>query len=204
MELIGVGAGEERGRRAVARADDRIITRAEFARSVGVSRSAVTQAVARGRLRGAALLPDGRLRLGEALRQWRGDADPRRELGQLLAEPAMSAPTPARDEGDEDPDYKAEKTREAQLKNAILEIELGRKQDRFRDVDEIARAMTTAGRNIRQKLDQVVTWADELAALPCGDAGAIRAFLRDKARTLETDIAAQLAALGDDDAEVDA
>lgn len=166
------------------------VSRAEFARLVGVSRPAVTQAVAKGRLSGAALLDGGKLNLAEAKRQWDARKDPRGELQASVLDGA---------EGD--PSYKQAKAREIDLRNQILELELGRKQDRYRDVDEIARATTTLWRRIRDKVEtQIVAgWPEELAGLTGGDAAAIRGLLKERVRALLTDAAAAAEQLGRDE-----
>lgn len=174
------------------------MSRAEFARALGVSKAAVTQGIGRGRLKGHALTNDGKVRLGEAMRQWRGNADPRHELQQL----AMGqAPAGADTDDDADPGYRDHKAREARLRADKLQIEIGIMEDRYRDVHDLARAVTTCGRRIRDRIDGAVGWAEQLAALPAGDVGAMRVALRALLRELQDSVSQQLRNLGDEDGE---
>lgn len=172
------------------------VSRAEFARLVGVSRAAITQAVDKGRLSGPAVRDDGKLVLAEAERQWKSRKDPRGELQDAAEETG-------------DPSYRAAKARQAELQNQMLELELGRKQDRYRDIGEIARATTTLWRRVRDRIEaQVVAgWAEDLAALTGADEGAVRALLKERTRSLLADVATLAAQLGqeeDGDAQDDA
>lgn len=160
-------------------------TRSAFARHVGVSPAAVTQAVTRGRLHGEAVLPNGRLNMAEALRQWQGGAHPKRDLIDQ---------SPARDDGDDiaTPNYRAQKEREARARADTLEFDLAVKQARYRPVAEIERTMVTAGRIVRQQIDGIPGWADEIAAELGCDPDRLRAALRARTRALESEAAALL------------
>lgn len=171
------------------------VSRAEFARLVGVTRPAVTQAVAKGRLSGAALREDGKLVLPEAKRQWDANRETRGGPLEAAEEPG-------------DPGLRAARTREIELRTRSLEIDIARKEDRYRDIEEIARATTTLWRRLRDKIEtQIVAgWPDELAALTGGDAAAIRGLLKERTRALLTEAAAAAEQLGreedgDDDAD---
>lgn len=100
----------------------------------------------------------------------------------------------------------ARTAREAyQAKLAKLEYE--RQMDAFRPKAEVVEGMVAAGRRIRQGLDAIPTWADEITGLMAagGDAVAVRNWLRSKVRGLEQMIADHLTAdARDDDTQDDA
>lgn len=165
------------------------IAQAEFARLVGVSRPAVHKAIERGRLAPPAVTADRRLVPSLALKQWNARREPAEDL---KARPAASD-----DPGDSD-EYRGAKTLAARIDAERKQLELDRLRDRYRDRDEVVRAMTTAGRRIGQGLDQLAGRAEEIAAAAGGsDVAAVRALLRQVARELRDGLADALTADAD-------
>ena len=64
-------------------------------------------------------------------------------------------------------------------------------------------AFFSCARRVRRKIELIETWADELAAACGGDAGALRAALRERLQAFQTDIAETVAALPNDDDDAD-
>src|SRR5690554_5450732 len=122
-----------------------VISRAELARRLGVSKAAVTQAAQAGRL-GQAARADGKIWWPDAARVWRTNRDPQSELD------ATPAPEPAA----AGPGYRDEKTQTERVRRQLLEIELEEKQDRLRPRAEVEEAMTTCGRRLRDRLGREV------------------------------------------------
>ncbi|MCG8357614.1 MAG: hypothetical protein MI920_18780 [Kiloniellales bacterium] len=174
-----------------------LVTRAEFARRMDVSRAAVTKAIGQGRLHGQALAKAKRLRWAVAAEQWRANRDPQASLDD--------DPESGEAEG-ESLAYRTEKAMTERVKRQLAEIELGRAQDRYRDKDEVARAEATCGRRIAQQLDLIESWADELAVET--DPMKLRRLLRTRVWALRKAIADELQRLaeegGGDEAYLDA
>jgi hypothetical protein len=184
------------------------ITRAEFARRLGISKAGVTQGVSKGRLAGAALADGTKLWWPEAARQWRRSADPQAELKD---QPAAQAPTAAAAKADAEvadlPAYRDERARKARIDADLAQIELDRKRDQYRDRDEVQRAIVTCGRSIRQAIDGLELYAGELAQAHGADPDALRRDLRRIARMLQQRAADAVAQHMDGDpaeAELDA
>lgn len=172
-----------------------VVKRAEFARMIGVSRAAVTQAIGKGRIGGTALTEDGRVVVAEALKQWRANTLPRADV--VLPAAAGQAD----DEGEDQADpYHVARTQAALLEVQKRQLELDRMRGLYRPVAEMEDAMAAAGLIIAQAMDRLVLMAEELAGLG-GDVGAVRALIQAKVRELRQLIADQLtadAAAGDD------
>lgn len=163
-----------------------VITRAELARRLGVSRAAVTQAAQAGRL-GEAARSDGKIWWPDAARNWRINRDPQAELEE--------APGPEVPPG---PGYRDERAQTERVRRQLLEIELEEKQDRLRPRAEVEAAMTTCGRRLRDRLGrEVERWAQPLAQLTCHNEAALRAWLRDRATELQQALAESLAGVDD-------
>jgi predicted DNA-binding protein (UPF0251 family) len=177
---------------------DETITRAEFARRMRVSKPAVTQAIKAERLHGAALADGKRLRFLVAAAQWTANRDPQAELIGPAPDDADDREDPGIGGGAAGP-YRNEKAATEKVRRELLEIELGRAKDRYRDRDEVAQAETTAGRQIAQHLELIESWAEELAVE--SDPMAVRRKLRDLIRGLRQKIADALNGLDDETGE---
>jgi len=180
-----------------------LVSRAEFARMMNVTRGAVTRAIDVDRLRGPALGPNKKLVLPFAAVQWRqnrsgedGAAVARaedgydEEIGSLEAIEADNSGLPA-----EPGSIRFEKARSLRLKNERLEREMEAEAGTLVSTAEVGHALATAGGAIAQDLENISSWAEEIAALPCGDVPQIRAFLKSKVRALRDNIAARLSML---------
>lgn len=178
-------------------------SQAAYARHVGISRQAVNKMVQRGKI---PLMPDGQVDFAEADHARRQNGDPARRMTEA---PAATSP-PKYDKDDLAPERaapgmgglsfsKARTAREAyQAKMAQLEYE--RQLGRWLPKGEIEDAMVASGRKIRQGLDGLIGWADELdAAARNGGAEAVRALLKQKVRALESMVVKSLNLLVDDE-----
>lgn len=189
---------------------------------VGVSRAAVTIAIGEERLKGAALGPFKKLRLPDALDQWRankggedGAAIAREEDGpddeddddddsdQLGAFDTADQLPAAQDKAVEPGSIRFEKARGLRLKNERLETELAVERGTLVSKAEMENALADAGVAIARDLDSIASWADALDAVERGDVAAMRALLRDKVRQLRTDIAHRLVKLDANAAQVE-
>lgn len=179
-------------------------SQAAYGRHAGISKQAVNKLVKQGKI---ALTADGQVDFAEADHA-RQNGDPARR---------MSTPEPQTDEDTDEQNYapktdqqaapgmgglsftKARTAREAyQAKMAQLEYE--RQLGQWLPRREIEDAMVASGRKIRQGLDGVIDWADELdAAARNGGAEAVRALLKQKARALESMVVESLNLLADDE-----
>lgn|GEM_PF-2658068 len=82
----------------------------------------------------------------------------------------------------------------------MVQLEYERQLGLWLPKREIEDAMVASGRKIRQGLDGVVGWADELdAAARNGGAEAVRTLLKKKARALESMVVESLNLLADDE-----
>lgn len=185
-----------------------VITQAAFARRMGVSRQAVNK-----QLGPDGLLPnavrDGSSLIWPAAREaWNKRRDSRGgkpDRGELPMPPAASS-EPA-DEPAEDEtviDLRAEKLRAEKLRSEKLALELAQMRDELRPKAEVERAFTTIAVQTRQKIDGIIAWAPDLAALTGADVQEVRAFLKAKARLLQADMAKKFQSLDDDEEDEDA
>lgn len=118
-----------------------LITRAELARRLGVSRAAVTLAINNLRLSGKAI-NGKKILYEEALRQWTSNTDPRREFGEQKVADIndIELQEPDDDLYDLEEDRKEpsslreEKAREAKARRELLEHKLSEARDEKRVV----------------------------------------------------------------------
>ena len=169
----------------------------EYARHVGISKQAVNKLVKAGKI---PIRPDGKIDFAEADHARKVNGDPAR---------AMAEPPPDDDDASAMPEQaaqpggfsysKARTAREAyQAKLAQLEYE--RQSGLLLPKREVEDAMVASGRNIRQGLDAIVGWADEVdAAARNGGADAVRALLKERVRGLESMMVENLNLLVDDE-----
>ncbi|MDJ0685389.1 MAG: hypothetical protein QNJ84_11860 [Alphaproteobacteria bacterium] len=178
-------------------------SQAAYAEHAGISRQAVNKAVKQRKI---PVRPDGQIDFEEADHARRQNGDPARRMAAMAGEPE---PPDHEDENlalDEAAPKtgglsfnKARTVREAyQAKMAELEYE--RQLGLWLRKQEVQDAMVASGRKIRQGLDGVVGWAEELdAAARNGGIEAVRTVLKERVRTLETMIVESLNLLADDD-----
>jgi len=178
-------------------------SQAAYARHAGISKQAVNKMVKQGKI---PLTPDGQVDFAEADHARQQNGDPARRMAEA---PAAASP-PEYDEDDLAPERAAPETgglsfskartaREAyQAKMAQLDYE--RQLGQWLPKREIEDAMVASGRKIRQGLDGVIGWADELdAAARNGGSEAVRALLKEKVRGLESMVVESLNLLADDE-----
>ncbi|MEX2648157.1 MAG: hypothetical protein WD673_03990 [Alphaproteobacteria bacterium] len=201
-----------------ARVAEEPIGRSAFARLVGVSPSAVTQAVGAGRLAGRALGPGKKLLLPWALEQWRSRRDPQADLAEPDApapapaaspDPAMADPAmpeaPADEEAKAEAEverysgYRDERTLRARAERQLKEMEVARARDELRPRDEVERAMSACGARIAERLQALPAMADELAALE--GTAEVRAFLKTWVRSFRAQLADDLDSLARGEAD---
>lgn len=172
------------------------ITRAELARRLSVSKSAVTQACARQRL-GAAQRADGKIWWPDACRYWHGNRDPQAELAEDEDGPADDdvevASVPSGRRG-----YRDERTETERVRRQLLQMQLDEKMGRLVDAEAVSSAQQTAARRLRDRIGrEVERWSGPLASLTGHDEAALRAFLRRRASDLQAALAETMTTLDD-------
>lgn len=202
--------------------EERILSQSEFAALVGVSRSAVCQAM--DRFHPDTLTPQGFIKYPRGLREWHENRDPRgggAAKAAVALAPVVSYDTPEEEAlapppapGAVSPDHLQatpgtlayERIQTLQIKRKALEIEMAEREGRVVAVDKIEAAAFEMGRAMRNMLKGVPALADEMAL---GDAEKIRALLREKMQAIMAEMAkqfgalAQRAATAEDDLETD-
>lgn len=171
-----------------------------YARHVGISKQAVNKMVKQGKI---PLTANGKIDFAVADHARQNNGDPARLV-------AMAPPIPPPEYNVDDlPPEKAAQSglsfsearaeREAyQAKRVKLEYE--RQIGLLLPKREIEDAMVASGLKIRLGLDGIIDWADALdATARNGGAVAVRAFLKEKVRNLESMVAESLNLLADDE-----
>jgi hypothetical protein len=186
-----------------------MLTQVEYARHIGKTKQYVNKLAKSGRIPVGA---DGKIDPEAADEAMRRAADPARRLrAPIAAEPQdddqgeASPQTPKADSGGVSFTH-ARTAREAYMAK-LAKLEYERQMDAFRPKAEVVEGMVAAGRRIRQGLDAIPTWAEEITALITAgsDSFTLRSWLRTKVRALEQMIADHLTAdARDDDAQDDA
>ena len=136
-------------------------SQAAYARHAGISKQAVNKMVKQGKI---PLTQSGKVDFAEAdyARQQNGDPSRRMPKSPSASVPDMALADPAPETGGISYS-KARTAREAyQAKMAQLEYE--RQMGKWLPRQEIEDAMVAAGRKIRQGMDGVIRWADEMDA----------------------------------------
>lgn len=186
-------------------------SQAAYARHAGISKQAVNKLVKQGKI---PLNEDGQVDFAEADHARKQNGDPARRMVEAMPPNGADDETP---EYDDEPDAldamveraapgsgglsfsKARTAREA-YQAKMVQLEYERQLGLWLPKREIEDAMVASGRKIRQGLDGVVGWADELdAAARNGGAEAVRALLKEKARALESMVVESLNLLADDE-----
>jgi hypothetical protein len=193
MDLLSAteGATTPRGRSAAPEGiqidDDGTCTRAAFAEAMGVNRSQVTRAVSAGRLSGPALRGK-RLHYETAAEQWNANRDTRG--GDRTGTSA----------GGGQPDTPEDQTlRAAKIRRELAQAEMAERRNMQEaglliSVEAVTEALVTGARKFAERIDQLVSEADDLVELARKEDGArlVRAELKKIARSLREGIAADL------------
>lgn len=166
-------------------------SQAAYARHAGISKQAVNKLVKQGKI---PLNEDGQVDFATADHARRQNGDPARR---------MAAPDPADQQAAPETGglsfSKARTAREA-YQAKMVQLEYERQLGQWLPRREIEDAMVASGRKIRQGLDGLIGWADELdAAARNGGSEAVRALLKEKVRGLESMVVESLNVLADDE-----
>ncbi len=186
---------------------------AAYAKHRGVSRQAISKLVKAGKI---PLEESGKINFARADMVLGQNMDPSRGLaanmaGQTNAADAdgdadlfdqTSASTGSQRPADES-NYQTSRAKREGYNAELARLQLEQQQGFLIDRRDVEEAMVTAGRKIRQGMDGIGSWSDEIDAVARnGGVNAVRALLKDKVRGLEELIAASLTALvGDDDGD---
>ena len=171
----------------------KIGSQAEYARHAGISRQAVSKAVASG----AIPTRDGKIDFDLADEVRRGAGNPARE-----PEPDMLPEMPeAVSAAPEDATYRASRAERERIAAERAALDLAKLKGELISRQEIADALVTAGRTIRNKLDALPHMADELVAIIAGGGGAgeVRQAIAERVTATEETIAKALAKPGGED-----
>jgi hypothetical protein len=179
------------------------VAQAEAARTVNVSKQRVNELVRQNRL---SVDDRKRVNLEEVQRHFKRDLDPSWPSKQEAAGAANTSPVAPDAEGpvlDQDTaSARRARARREEIQAQTAEYELKIKQGLYLPKHDIEEAMVTSGRRIRQQLDAIPGWADEIFALCAqgGSAADVRRMLKEKARQLEQATADSLSLLAAEDA----
>ncbi|RCK32496.1 hypothetical protein TH9_12250 [Thalassospira xiamenensis] len=185
-------------------------TQADYAKHRGVSRQAISKLVKQGKI---PLESDKKINFAKADHALGKVMDPSRKLAAESAQQNSGADqigddlfdgavrnVPVNKPDDQGADYQEHRALRESYNAELARLELEERQGKLINRREVEDAMVTAGRRIRQGLDGVASWADELdAAARNGGANAVRSVLKDKMRGLQDLIADSLVSLQDDD-----
>jgi len=190
-----------------------LVTQAEAARHVNVSKQRVNKLVKDGRIAANA---GGQVELEAVLRHFKRDLDPSwpsklETTRRPAAPPVASGPgegvTPdlADDAIPLDPataSARKARARREEIQAATAEFDLQVRRGMFLPRRDVEEAMVTTGRLQHQLLDAVSGWADELYALAAGGGSAqdLRRLLKEKTRLLKQAMADALTLLAAEDA----
>jgi hypothetical protein len=94
--------------------------------------------------------------------------------------------------------FRDAKTRSEEIKAKLAEMEYEQRLGMLVPKQEVLDAMVTSGRNIRQVIENIVNWADDIAALTGTAPLEIRKFLAAKKRELQQAVADRLNVSGEE------
>lgn len=182
-------------------AEREVISRAELARRLSVSKARVTQVCQEGRL-GAAALPSGRIVWPDALTFWTGNRDPQAELQAATRQDAapappaeMTRPEAAAPEGS----WTAERVRSERVRRQIMQMDLAERQGRLIARRQVEEAQATVARRLRDVMSrEIERWAAPLAEVTGQDEQALRGWLRGRAADLQTSLSQTMSGLAED------
>lgn len=167
-------------------------TQADYARHAGVSRQAVHKMVTKGQVE---MDENGQINFAEADFARQQHADPARQNNDEEA-----AVTHAGSGADADPSYSQARATRERYQADLVRLEYEEKIGLLLRRQDVEDAMAMAGRKIRQSLDALPQWADDIdAAARNGGVAAVRALLRDRVRELESKLVNSLNLLVDDE-----
>ncbi len=187
-----------------------LVTQAEFARILGraqnrekaPSRQYINKLVNEGTIP----LEGGKIDAAKALRILAERADPARELAALNRQaegeeaPRAGWPDPPVGKDEASAEYRKQRAEREAVVTERERFNLDREKKLYVLKADVYDDMHAAGRKIRQKLDLITRWADEIAST-LGVAGQdVKQLLKPKIRDLQQEIADALR-LGDDDGE---
>jgi len=175
-------------------------TQADYARHIGVSRAAVSKMVKAKKI---PVRADKKIDFAEADHARKNNSDPARHLSDDVPVDEKNEVVPQEDPGGpkkSGPTFNDVRTEREIYAAKIAELDLQERLGKILDRKDVENAMVAAGRKIRQGLDEIPIWADELdAAARHGGATAVRDALKGKVRALETLIVESLSLLVDED-----
>lgn len=176
------------------------MTQAQYADRIGTSRQYVNKLVQQGKI---TLDADGKIDPLAADAALQKIADPARSLADDDP-PLVGDPPQTEAASDGGLSFSEARTQRERHAAELTRLQLEERRGNLLPKQEVLDSVVAAGRRIRQHLDVAPSWAEELtAAAVTGGEPAVRAFLREKVRELETTIADSLARLGAEDDDHD-
>tara|TARA_R110000751_G_scaffold76247_1_gene153557 strand:+ start:21160 stop:21837 length:678 start_codon:yes stop_codon:yes gene_type:complete len=195
-------------------------SQADYARHCGVTRQAVSKWLKAGRIE---KLPNGRIDFVQADRALQKTADPARAMALGRADPlddagagaghwpvatdaagknrddlfdyAASEPAQpvAAPETNGDASYQKSRALRERYNAKMAQLDYEEKVGKVLNKQDVEDAMVTAGRRMRQAMDAIIGWADEIySTAQDGDVQAVRSILKSRVRGLEETIVASL------------
>ncbi|WP_073953759.1 hypothetical protein [Thalassospira sp. TSL5-1] len=186
-------------------------SKSEYARHLGVSPAAVTKMVKTGKI---PVRDDGRIDFADADFARRANGDPARAPSHSTNEPVENRSdndaslfdlgeerdTSKQPDARSNPTYTDARTEREQYAAKLARLDYEQKMGNLLPKQEILDAMVASGRRIRQGLDSMIGWAEEIdAAARNGGSDAVRTVLKQKTRDLQTMIAESLSITDDDE-----
>lgn len=187
---------------------------AAYAKHRGVSRQAISKLVKNGKIPFTQTGSRIEINFAQADKALGQTIDPSRALAAQSASQPIGKPEPKDDlfdqptvttadvgqSGEQGTDYQQHRAAREGYNAEIARLDLEERLGRLIDKQDVEESMVTAGRQIRQGLDAIPGWSDEIdAAARNGGVNAVRALLKEKVRGLEEMIADSLVVLADDD-----
>ncbi|MHC8493423.1 hypothetical protein ACTU44_12020 [Thalassospira sp. SM2505] len=192
---------------------------AAYAKHRGVSRQAISKLVKSGKIpftKAGSVIEINFAQADKALGQ---TIDPSRTLaaesgsqpvgkphsgGDLFDQPVVTQIDTGQS-GEQGSDYQQHRAAREGYNAEIARLDLEERLGRLVDKQDVEESMVTAGRQIRQGLDAIPGWSDEIdAAARNGGVNAVRSLLKEKVRILQDVIATSLVVLIEDDGNGDA
>jgi len=183
-------------------------SKSEYARHLGVSPAAVTKMVKTGKI---PVREDGKIDFADADHARNQNGDPARssvltdpveaerdDQNPLAMEPEGNRGTSKQPEQKSGPTFTDARTEREQYAAKLARLDYEQKMGNLLPKQEIIDAMVASGRRIRQGLDGMIGWAEELdAAARNGGPDAVRSVLKSKIRSMQTMIAESLSITDD-------
>lgn len=205
MKVTGVGGHFAGVLTADARPRPEIVTRAEFARRIGVAKSYINQMIERGIIDDSAIAEDGKIILAVARAQWNAQkSTTRREdqidwvdekTGAVTRETAEALDDRPRAMGTPGSRLTEQKISRGAIAEELEKIKLAKEKGQYRDVEKIAAAIQSVLGVFVSELANIPGWTDDLVVMRDGDERTIRNYLEKQARALRQDITDALSGL---------